>query len=202
MTTSCSNYMSIDDIISTNERIPCKFQVQVQRLGFLDSSSDTDHIQPNTKLELPFWLATALCNRRRHIVAVDMPKQYKEGYREILTADANVVDLHKLGPYYYTFGSHLLCFELPETPDIAKSLLQTFQSRLRKIMDASQNAYYEDTTNLTAKLDEMERDLFKCGQQGLRDFQRWETRASEQLKTSEMVINHRKRKRAVMEETS
>lgn len=62
-------------------------------------------------------------------------------------------------------------------------------------MDDSQNSLHQDTTQLTGKLDELERDLFKCGQQGLHDFQRWETRQTEKLTTSVMVLNHRKRKR-------
>ena len=68
-------------------------------------------------------------------------------------------------------------------------------------MDSSQNAYNEDTSKLTAKLDESERQLFKAGQLGLNDFIRWETRETEKLTTSEMVKSHRKRKRAVLEET-
>ena len=49
---------------------------------------------------------------------------YRESYREILSADASVVDLHKLGPYYYGFGTHLLKFELPDTADVAKMLVK------------------------------------------------------------------------------
>ena len=35
---------------------------------------------------------------------VQVPKTYREVYREIMTADPLVVDLHKQGPYYYEFG--------------------------------------------------------------------------------------------------
>ena len=35
---------------------------------------------------------------------LQVPKTYKEVYREIMTADPLVVDLHKQGPYYYEFG--------------------------------------------------------------------------------------------------
>ena len=75
-------------------------------------------------MEMPFWMARALCSRKRHIVSVDVPKNYRDSYREILTADANVVDLHKLGPYYYSFGTHLLKFEQPDSADISKSLVK------------------------------------------------------------------------------
>jgi GINS complex subunit 3 len=77
-------------------------------------------------MDLPFWMARVLCSRKRHIISVEMPRQYREGYREILTADANVVDLHKLGPHYYNYGAQLLKFELPETADIAKSLIKVW----------------------------------------------------------------------------
>ena len=75
-------------------------------------------------MELPFWLARALCSRRRHIVSVELPRAYKENYRQVLKADPNVVDLHKLGPYFYTFGSHLLAFQLSEASDVANSLVK------------------------------------------------------------------------------
>ena len=93
-------------------------------LGYLDPSSDQKDLPPGSKQELPYWLARALCSRKRCIVSVDIPKPYREGYREILQADANVVDLHKLGPYYYEFGSKLLNFETNDATDIAKSLVQ------------------------------------------------------------------------------
>ena len=76
---------------------------------------------------------------------------------------------------------------------------QAFQDRFRKTMDSSQNAYNQDTTVLTQKLDETERLVFVSGQQALNDFQRWETRQTEKLTTSDMVVNHRKRKRVQME---
>ena len=92
--------------------------------GYIDPGLDSPHVPKGSKMELPYWLAKALCTRRKHCVTVEVPKQYKEGYREVFNADANVVDLHKLGPYFYGFGSHLLQFEHPDAPDIAKSLLK------------------------------------------------------------------------------
>ena len=74
------------------------------------------------KLELPLWLAKELCNRRRKIVSVDIPKAYKDGYREIFKADASVVDLHRLGPYFYEFGTKLLHFDFEENSQMASSM--------------------------------------------------------------------------------
>lgn len=198
---STEDYFNLDDILATQERIPCTFQTEVFNLGYIDPSLDSRDIPKGTKLELPFWLAKSLCSRRKQCVTIDLPKHYKEVYREVFNADANVVDLHKLGPHFYRFGSHLLHFEHPESPDIAKSLLKVFQGRFRDIMDASQNAYDQDMSKLTEKLDEMEKAIFSQGQKGLTDLKMWETREGEKIQISEMVINHRKRKRTQLDES-
>ena len=67
------------------------------------------------------------------------------------------------------------------------------------IMDTSQNALNEDLAKLTEKLDESERTIFHRGQQGLNDFVRWQSGETQKITTSDMVINHKKRKRAAMD---
>lgn len=109
-------------------------------------------------------------------------------------ADPNVVDLHKMGPYYYGLGSQMLHFDNPENPDIAKTLLQTFIGRFRRTMDSSQNAYNEDTSVLVGRLDCLEKFLFRSGQNGLNGFQSWEKGQASQLTASSLVLNYRKRK--------
>lgn len=41
-------------------------------------------------------------------MTVEVPKTLKEGFREIMSADPTVVDLYKMGPYYYEFARHLM----------------------------------------------------------------------------------------------
>lgn len=77
-----------------------------------------------TKLEIPLWLAKGLHDSKRRIISVELPKIYKEAWRTVFSADATVVDLHKMGPYYYAFGSQLLNFDNLENPEIAQTLLQ------------------------------------------------------------------------------
>lgn len=77
-----------------------------------------------SKLEIPLWLAKGLHDSKRRIISVELPKIYKEAWRTVFSADANVVDLHKMGPYYYGFGSQLLNFDNPENPEIAQTILQ------------------------------------------------------------------------------
>lgn len=67
-------------------------------------------------------------------------------------------------------------------------------------MDGSQNASHEDITRLTENLSVVELNLFSSGQKSLQDFLSWENRNITKITMSEMVVTHRKRKRAVMEE--
>lgn len=49
--------------------------------GYLDSSSTSEHLNPGTKIELPYWMARSLCSRKRHMVSVELPKYYRYIYR-------------------------------------------------------------------------------------------------------------------------
>ncbi|ELT96859.1 hypothetical protein CAPTEDRAFT_21464 [Capitella teleta] len=193
------SYFDIDDILATQERVPVVFQVPALNLGYLDSSSETNNIEAGAAMELPFWMAKALSTRGKHMVSVDLPNSYKESQREILGAEAGVVNLHKWGPYFYKFGMCLLCFEHPESTDIAKSLLQTLQNRFRGIMDSAQNASYEEIASVTKKLDVLEMSIFRVGQKSIESQLQWEKRQIEKLTVSKVIVNHRKRKRIHIE---
>jgi GINS complex subunit 3 len=192
--TSADSYFSVDDILASQQKIPVRIEVPIYRLGFLNQSADEEHLKAGLKMELPFWLTKVLGSKARNIVHAELPKQYKRGQREILSADANVVDLYKMGPYYYSLGLKLLCFEHLETKDVSKSLLETFLNRFRQIMDNSQNADMADTYTLTAKLDEMERLLFALGQQATQQLGQWERGSSHKI-TSALALQRRRKRR-------
>ncbi|XP_062404180.1 DNA replication complex GINS protein PSF3 [Sardina pilchardus] len=191
------NFFSLDDILLSHERLPCRLETTFPRLGFLEKSSETHDIPEGTKMELPLWVAKGLYEQKRKVVAVELPKVYREGWRTVFGADPNVVDLHKMGPYYYGLGSQLLHFDSPENAEVAQAILQTFIGRFRRIMDSSQNAYDKDTSALVERLDCLERTLFRAGQNGLNAFQRWE-KGHAHLTASSLVMNYRKRKLADM----
>ncbi|XP_075045535.1 DNA replication complex GINS protein PSF3 isoform X2 [Mixophyes fleayi] len=160
----------------------------------VEKGADSDSIPEGSKMELPLWLVKGLYDNKRRVISVELPKIYREGWRTVFSADANVVDLHKMGPHYYGFGCQLLNFDSPENAEIAKTILQTFIGRFRRIMDSSQNAYNEDTSGLVARLDELERGLFQAGQIGLNAFQSWERGTAAQITASNLVQGYRKRK--------
>lgn len=194
------NFLSLADILMTQERLPCRAETNLPRLGAvlgkaaLSPGSADAAVPEGSKLEIPLWLAKGLYDHKRRIISVELPKIYRKSWRTVFTADASVIDLHKLGPYYYGFGSQLLNFDSPENPELAHTILQTFIGRFRRIMDSSQNAYNEDTSALVARLDELERALFQAGQKGLNNFQCWEMGQASQITVSSLVQNYKKRK--------
>ncbi|KAF7996266.1 hypothetical protein HCN44_001898 [Aphidius gifuensis] len=122
ITSYTPNYFSINDILATEERILCTIEITLPRLGFLDVSTDEEDLKKGTKLEFPFWLAQTMGCRRTPIVSIEIPKYYKEGYREILEADACAVTLSRWNPCYYELGMLLNQFTNAETEKIPASL--------------------------------------------------------------------------------
>ncbi|XP_054710678.1 DNA replication complex GINS protein PSF3-like [Uloborus diversus] len=192
-------YFSIDDILATNERIPCRFEVPVHKLGFLNPSSGSADLAQGNKLELPLWMAQGL--HSRHIITTEVPKVYREAYREILNADATVVDLNKMGPYFYHFGLYLLRFSHHDSEEICRMLNQTFRNRFRKLMDTSQNSMEEDAASSITHLDRTEIALFNLGCKSLLDLKNWQFRKNKKISTADLVANHKKRKRAILDDS-
>lgn len=64
-------------------------------------------MKAGTNVEIPLWLAESLYARRPPLVNVELPKTYKDSYREIFNADACTVDMHKLGPHFFELGCYI-----------------------------------------------------------------------------------------------
>jgi len=185
------NYYSIEDILATQERTPCKFLQNVPRMGRLNPSTEDRDLKIGTELELPLWLALDCSTGRQPIVAPDLPKIYKEAYREILKADATAVDLHKFNLNFYEVGSYVKHFDRKE--DVHNILLHTFTTRFRLIMDLAHNS--ESNPIIQQKLDLLERRVYKDGHNAKAKLDTWLLESGVQLQAANMVTSHRKRKR-------
>jgi len=184
----------MDDILASQERVSCVVETPLRGLGFLDSSYDAQDLAQGTKMDLPFWIVKDLAGRRK-VVTPELPKPYREGYRQILQADASVVDLNKLGPYYYDLGRKLCDLEvMRERDEIQRALIEAYGTRFRTIMDASQNIMREDPSKWTKRLDVAEKKLFAKGQKVTQQLNDWEKRESQKIVASQTVINHKKRR--------
>ena len=154
---SSNQYFSLDDILASQERIPLTIKQDLPQLGFLDSQShyqnDPTILTSGTKLELPLWMAKCLKAPGR--AKLDLPQTWSHNQRQIISADANVLDLHKYGPFFYQTGCHLVKLVSKghnldeEAETIGGILVDTLTKRFRRIMDASANAEGQDTLTNT-----------------------------------------------------
>jgi GINS complex subunit 3 len=168
------------------------------KIGFLDSSSHDANLKAGSKLDLPYWLVKAIHNEKFKFAEIDLPKWYKKFYHEILKADPCVVDLRKMGPYYYDFGSLLAnLIDMDNGQNIAKILLWCFKNRFRRIMDLSSQTDHRDLYKAISKLDATETEVYKAGQADAIGFLKWQRREFCRLTPSIIVsANKNKRKRA------
>lgn len=185
------NYFSIEDILVTQERIPSKFLVNIPKLGKLNPSAEENDIKQGTTLDLPLWLADPLSFERHPLISIELPRIYKEAYREILKADATAVDLHKLGLYFYELGLYVK--RLDPRGEVERVLLHTFRSRFRQLMDFTDTVVCDPIKQ--NRLDMLERLLFQMGHFGRMQLNSWLNNSEMRLEAASMVVNHKKRKR-------
>lgn len=92
-------------------------------LGYLNPSTDDPDLKKGAKLELPFWLAQKLKNDDKRVLSVAIPKPYVESYRDMYKAEAEVVDLHALGPNFYNLAMKMPLIDSVQSKDITASAL-------------------------------------------------------------------------------
>lgn len=187
------DYFSVEDILCSEERLSCRIEKELPGLGFLDPSSEAEDLKPGTSMELPVWLAQPMNMTQPPVLAADVPKIYKEGYREILEAGATSIVLSKWSPFYYELGMHLRRLRNRDAEKITESLLQTFKSRFRLVMDWAQNPVSDPM--IGQQLPRLERDLFHIGRKSKLRLNEWLRSGTGSIAASEVAANLKKRKR-------
>ncbi|CAO1415439.1 unnamed protein product [Diamesa serratosioi] len=194
------NYFSIEDIFVTQEKVPCETEQYLHKLGFLDPSSDGPDLKAHQHIELPLWYILQVQKERgrNQYYKINIPDIYKATYAEICKADATAVDLGKLNKFFLEFGRYVAHFD--RNGFVGKMIYETCRSRMKFLKDLCNNINNEARND--HKLDYLENALFEVGCKKNRKLTEWLTENSIVIKTSEMVVNHRKRKRALMEAES
>ncbi|XP_074596114.1 DNA replication complex GINS protein Psf3 [Brevipalpus obovatus] len=195
-----SDYLDINDILSASVKATCRTLQPLYKMGFIDCAAEDNDLPRGTKIELPLWMASSLLEMG--LISMELPRGYTESYREVLDADATVVNLQKLGPNFYQTGRHLCKMYPVDCKPIAESLVRTFIERVTKIMDystSSPSTITPEMSNFLQSLDNKEREIFELAQRSVQDFRRWENRSIERVEANELIGKLKKRKRVAME---
>lgn len=183
----------------------------------MDSSEKSDHLEPNQQLELPLWYLLQQDERSPNFAWVELrfpikvkfnnlgifsigrlivPEIFTAAYKEIYKADASYVELGKLNKFYYELGMHLCKFDTGD--DLAEMLFDTAQERVKGIKDMCNNVSSENLMD-NKKLEHLERMLYESGSKTHKMFADWLQEKSVNIKSTELVTNHRKRKRDALD---
>uniref|UniRef100_A0A6G1SKK9 DNA replication complex GINS protein PSF3 n=1 Tax=Aceria tosichella TaxID=561515 RepID=A0A6G1SKK9_9ACAR len=220
------NYLDLDDILAHTQTVDCEFLVDVPGLDFLTSrDDDEDDVQQGKKSVLPFWMAKTLYTIS--MIDIKIPKHYNTNFQGIMGAEADVVDLHRAGPYYYHLGKLLMDLRREKGNDLAPfteegqrnkfrreegetlvdrrsltgSLLDTFHYRRHKILKYSTNQSEYDhnvVKSFQLRLDNMEKQLFRIGQQHREELKDWDSKRTETIRNNQIAARLSKRRRLEM----
>lgn len=169
-------YYDIDDILADGERIPCKFNLSVPGLGYLEGNPGKG-IAKDTKLDLPWWLATVLA------VSVILPDT-EESFIELLDpdfisskvlnalhADPTSVDLHMImGHFYKQTQKWAAMFN--ET-DLIETVMMLLKERALEIDNYANNSTKHVHSNFLYTLDEFEKKLYRATAESKKQMRRW-----------------------------
>ncbi|KAF9365552.1 DNA replication protein [Mortierella sp. NVP85] len=125
----------------------------------IDSILSEDQLKAGSRIDIPFWLAREIVDHLEGAVHMDIetPEFFGPKVRNALRADATVVDLPKLCPSFFRFGTHFL--QLIDDPVLAKVLEEAFKARLQMTMDHTQSGGSSiNSADYLNRLDDTERD--------------------------------------------
>ncbi|RPA80412.1 hypothetical protein BJ508DRAFT_362601 [Ascobolus immersus RN42] len=134
-----NNYYDVDEILASSQKIPCKFRVDIQNLGYLESDT-SQNIKANTTILIPFWLAPWLCQIGRYLpdwpdgpVETALPACLNTQVLAALKASPTSLNLRDLAPYWYALGSE--CLAIMDDDELPEVLALTYKERVGKLAD-------------------------------------------------------------------
>lgn len=189
------NYFSKDDILVTQQKVECKVNNKLFHMGFLDSGTETNHLNPGKTVNVPLWYINDLKNNNSHFT-VEKPNVYKNVHESVCEAETTHIELGKLHPFFYEYGRYLTQFD---NETVGKIVFETLRQRVRYLLDISKNVN-EDAARPMLKLDNIENKLYEMGLRTNTSFKNWLQMKSRNIAASEMVYEHFKKRKRVMDD--
>lgn len=169
-------YYDIDDILADGERTPCKFNLTVPGLGYLEGNPGKSMLK-ETKVELPMWLAEVLAICRileesdESFIELLEPEFIGPKVLNAIRADANSVDLHSIMSNYYKLSEKWAkMFNDTALIDVVMTMLK---ERALEIDNFASNANKHVSSQFLYSLDEYEKRLFKMTSESKKQMRAW-----------------------------
>ncbi|BFG01672.1 probable DNA replication complex GINS protein PSF3 [Drosophila madeirensis] len=192
------NYYSIEDIFVTQEKVECKVNTKLQRMGFLDAGAEGDDLEPGRTVNLPLWYIKELKVNNAYFT-VSVPDIYKNVHKAVCEAETTHIELGRLHPYFYEFGRYLTPYDRNHV--IGRIIFETMRQRVRHLLDISKNDGHMAKSEL--RLDNIEAKLHEAGVRTNTQYINWLQLTGNKIVISELVEEHqKKRKRELSDDES
>ncbi|RYC54442.1 hypothetical protein CHU98_g11769 [Xylaria longipes] len=162
-------YYDLDAILTDAEKVPCKFELDVPELGYLDNNP-AQPLKSGTTIGLPLWLAELLALANR------VPSTADEDAKSFVSLNLPP-SLSNESHNFYGLGTRML--DLFEEKEICAILRRTFVARAADIALHAGKAGATDDMGVGAGeeflrgLEEWERKLFKKAHDGVKGTKEW-----------------------------
>lgn len=170
------DYYDLDDILADAEKIPCRFNITVPGLGYLEGNPGKA-IQKDTKVELAMWLAQVLAisgileDSETSFVDLSEPDFMNYKVLNAIKTDPVHLDLHSISPNYFKLiEKWSTLFNDKSTIAIAMKMLK---ERAFEINNFANNSNRKFNNNFTYSLDEFEKEIYKITAESNKRMRKW-----------------------------
>lgn len=169
-------YYDIDDILADGERIPCKFNLLVPGLGYLEGNPGKS-IEKDTKLDLPLWLATVLAvcaileETDESFIDLLEPDFISPKVLNAIKADPKTVDLHSIMSHFYKLSEKWS--SMYNETLLIETAMSMLKERALEIDNFASNATKHVSSNFLYSLDEFEKKLYRVTYESKKQMRAW-----------------------------
>ena len=182
-------YLDLDTIMSEEERIPCRFNNDNHRHGFMDPQAESDID------ELPFWLAKVfigIAPGGEYLINADIPKHYGQKMRNEIKAGPKTINFKEYSFYYFESG--ILLANLLGDEQLLESFRKAFAgARYKDLVARALSNWEENSEDFSTNSDyyksliNAELVLFTAGSHDGQDLMRWKRGETSLLRGSSVL---------------
>ncbi|XP_013112353.1 DNA replication complex GINS protein PSF3 [Stomoxys calcitrans] len=184
------NYYAVDDLLVTQEKVECKVNTKLLKMGFLDAGADSEDLNPGRSVNLPLWYIKELKVNNPYF-SVCVPDIYKNVHKAVCEAETTHIELGKLHPYFYEYGRYLTPYDRNHV--VGKIVFETMRQRVRHLLDISKNT--GEAGRPEHRLDNIENKLYEAGVKTVTLYNNWLRMKFNNIAASEMVQEHTKKRK-------
>uniref|UniRef100_A0A1A9WX47 DNA replication complex GINS protein PSF3 n=1 Tax=Glossina brevipalpis TaxID=37001 RepID=A0A1A9WX47_9MUSC len=184
------NYYSVEDIFVTQEKVECKVNTNLLKMGFLDAGSESEDLHVGRTVNLPLWYIKELKINNPYF-SVCVPDIYKNVHKAVCEAETTHIELGKLHPYFYEYGRYLTPYDRNHV--VGKIVFETMRHRVRYLLDISKNTTQSGKPE--HRLDNIENKLYDGGINTNNLYTNWLQMKSNNLAVSIMVQEYTKKRK-------